>query len=121
MTDTPMARDVEGLIKRISDADLADVIAKATAGESFLACRHPDIDRSASRSPTNPGRQCVIDQGQPSQCEMSHEGGVKDKVNCPYWKPLASRYGTRPSVAKVLAIATELATLRAIEATKEPG
>lgn len=65
--------------------DLTEIEALAKGGAAYAGCDHPDIQGS---DVTCPHRRCVIDDGEPSRCEMSDPSinhPVTDKTNCIYW------------------------------------
>jgi len=67
-----------------------------------FVCRHPDIDGDPIDETT---RTCVIDRGEPEQCEMScrdaGEHRVTDKVACEFWRkaPRRAPAGLDPETA----------------------
>lgn len=82
-----------------------------------MVCRHPDIDGDPIDAPT---RSCLIDSGQPEQCEMSQIGNperVTHKTACDYWRRKAAREPTRLSIAEGLGL---IAALRGSGSTSAP-
>lgn len=87
-----VAEDVLGPVPRKL---LLELRRRATGGGSFMACRHPDIDGSAPRKPTEPDRQCVLDRNAPEDCEFSSQSSIRyggtpvtAKRACPCWQRL---------------------------------
>lgn len=87
MSDAPSLRESPFTARELT------VLARKCSGTGWrFLCRHPDIDGDPVDAST---RTCVIDTGEPEQCEMSSKGAgesrVTDKLACDFWRKKARR------------------------------
>lgn len=88
--------------------DLNKLERKLLGSGYRMVCRHPDIDGDAIDAAT---RSCLIDSGQPEQCEMSQSTNperVTDKSACQFWLRKAAKEPTRLSISESLALIAAL-------------